>query len=182
MKNKQTKSLAFAAILIAFGILIPLIMPVKIVIGPASFTLGSHVPIFIALFLSLPVGILVTLGTTLSFLLAGFPIVIVLRALSHLVFVLIAGLILKKFPNVLKNPLSTGLFALGVNVFHGLAEFLVVYVFLVGPQTEAGFIWSLLGLVGLGTVIHGILDFYLAFYLWRFLSDTVGVHFSGKKS
>ena len=66
MKNNQTRSLAFTAILIAFGILIPLIMPIKIVIGPASFTLGSHVPIFIALFISLPVGILVALGTTLG--------------------------------------------------------------------------------------------------------------------
>ena len=181
MKNNQTKSLAFTAILIAFGILIPLIMPIKIVIGPASFTLGSHVPIFIAFFISLPVGILVALGTTLGFLLAGFPIVIVFRALSHLVFVLVAGLVLKKFPKVLENPLSTGLFALGVNVIHGLAEFIVVYVLMVGPQTEASYIWSLLGLVGLGTVIHGTVDFYLAFYLWRFLSDKVGINFSTKK-
>ena len=181
MKNNQTKSLAFTAILIAFGILIPLIMPIKIVIGPASFTLGSHVPIFIALFISLPVGILVALGTTLGFLLAGFPIVIVFRALSHLVFVLVAGLVLKKFPKVLENLLSTGLFALGVNVIHGLAEFIVVYVLMVGPQTEASYIWSLLGLVGLGTVIHGTVDFYLAFYLWRFLSDKVGINFSTKK-
>lgn len=96
MRKTQTKSLAYTAILIAFGILIPLVMPIKLVIGPASYTLGSHVPIFMALFLSLPIAILVALGTTVGFLLAGFPIVIVLRALSHLVFVLVAGLLLKK--------------------------------------------------------------------------------------
>ena len=181
MRKTQTKSLAYTAILIAFGILIPLIMPIKLVIGPASYTLGSHVPIFLALFLSLPIAILVALGTTIGFLLAGFPIVIVLRALSHLVFVLVAGLLLKKNPRILEKPVSTGLFALGINVLHGLAEFAVVYVLTVGPETQASYIWTLLGLVGLGALVHGMVDFYLAFYLWRFLSEKVGINFSLQK-
>ena len=181
MRKTQTKSLAYAAILIAFGILIPLIMPVKLVIGPASYTLGSHVPIFLALFLSLPIAILVALGTTIGFLLAGFPIVIVLRALSHLGFVLVAGLLLKKNPRVLEKAISRGLFALGINVIHGIAEFIIVYILTVGPATESSYVWSLLGLVGLGTLVHGMVDFYLAFYLWRFLSQKVGINFSLQK-
>lgn len=92
MKKNHTKQLAFTAILVAFGILIPMIMPVKIIIGPASFTLASHVPLFLAIFISPTVAALVALGTSLGFLLAGFPIVIVLRALSHLIFALVAAI------------------------------------------------------------------------------------------
>lgn len=180
MKKKQTKSLAYTAILVAFGILIPMIMPIKLVIGPASYTLASHVPIFIAMFISLPVGLLVALGTTLGFLLAGFPIVIVLRALSHLVFALVGGLILKKSPRLLEQPSTTAIFALSINILHGVAEFIVVYLMTVGPATEASYIWSLVGLVGLGTIVHGLIDFYLALYLFRFLSHRVGIHFSIK--
>ena len=48
-----------------------------------SFTLGSHVAIFIAMFISPAVALTVELGATLGFLLAGFPPVVVLRALSQ---------------------------------------------------------------------------------------------------
>lgn len=178
MRNTQTKSLAFTAILVAFGILIPMVMPVKIVIGPASYTLASHVPVFMAMFISLPIGLLVAIGTTLGFLFAGFPIVIVLRALMHLLFALVGGIVLKKFPKLLEKPTLTLIFALGVNLIHGLAEFGVVYLMTVGPNTESAYICSMIGLVGFGTLVHGMIDFYLAFFLWNFLSKKVGINFS----
>ena len=40
----------------------------KIVIGPASFTLASHVPLFVAMFFSPGMAIAVALGTTFGFL------------------------------------------------------------------------------------------------------------------
>ncbi|NLJ30821.1 MAG: hypothetical protein GX424_04340, partial [Clostridiales bacterium] len=40
-----------AALLIAIAIIIPMFFP-KIIVGPASFTLASHVPVMIALFIS----------------------------------------------------------------------------------------------------------------------------------
>ena len=181
MRKKQTKSLSYTAILVAFGILIPMIMPIKLVIGPASYTLASHVPIFIAMFISLPVSLLVALGTTLGFLLAGFPIVIVLRALSHLVFALVGGLILKQSPRLLEQPSTAAIFALSINILHGVAELIVVYWMAVGPTTETSYIWSLVGLVGLGTFVHGLIDFYLSLYLFRFLSQKVGFNFSLQK-
>ncbi len=178
MKKTQTKSLAFSAILTAFGILIPMIMPVKVVIGPASFTLASHVPIFMAMFISLPVAIFVTIGTALGFLLAGFPIVIVTRALSHILFILLGASILKKRPQLLDKPLPTFLFALVLNVLHGLAEFGVVLLLTTGSQYTSSYLLSLFGLIGIGGFIHGMIDFYLALYIYRFLRDKVGVHFS----
>ena len=44
----QTKHITIAALLIAIGILIPMISPLKIILEPASFTLASHVATMIA--------------------------------------------------------------------------------------------------------------------------------------
>ena len=44
--HKKTQFMTLTALLTAIAILIPLIMPFKIVIPPASYTLGSHVAIF----------------------------------------------------------------------------------------------------------------------------------------
>ena len=53
MKSKtNTFQLALAGMLIAIGIVIPMFSPIKIIIEPASFTLASHVPVFIAMFIS----------------------------------------------------------------------------------------------------------------------------------
>lgn len=178
MKRNQTKSLAFTAILIAFGILIPMVMPVKVVIGPASFTLASHVPVFMAMFISPQVAVLVALGTSLGFLLAGFPIVIVLRAVSHLLFAVVGAVLVQKRPSLLEKPLSTFFLALFLNFLHGLAEFIVVLVLTAGAHTGAAYVWSLVGLIGFGSLVHGCIDFYIAYYLWKFLRDKVGVNFS----
>ncbi|MFX3972879.1 hypothetical protein ACJBYT_10685, partial [Streptococcus suis] len=59
--------------------------------------------------------------------------------------------------------------------------FALVYLLTVTTTTETGYIWTILGLVGLGTVVHGLIDFYLAYYLFRFLSNKVGIDFSLKK-
>ena len=82
--QKKTQFMTFTAILTAIAILIPLVMPFKIVIPPASYTLGSHVAIFIAMFLSPWMAIFVIIASSLGFLMAGYPIVIVLRAFSHI--------------------------------------------------------------------------------------------------
>ena len=171
MRRHQTKSLAFTAILVAFGILIPLVMPVKVVIGPASFTLASHVPVFMAMFISPQVAVLVALGTSLGFLLAGFPIVIVLRAVSHLLFAVVGAVMIKK-------PVLTFGLAIFLNILHGLAEFIVVLALTAGAHTGSAYIWSLVGLIGLGSLVHGTIDFYIAYFLWKFLRDKVGVDFS----
>ena len=91
----NTKEVIMAALLCAIGIMIPMISPIKIVLEPASFTLASHVAIFIAMFISTKVALLVTVGTTIGFFIGGFPIVVVARALSHLVFVIFGMSLIK---------------------------------------------------------------------------------------
>lgn len=178
MKSFRTKSVAFTAILIAFGILIPLILPVKIVIGPASFTLASHVPIFLSMFISMPVAAMVALGTALGFLFAGFPIVIVFRALSHIIFAVIGAILLEKYPKIKKKSTLFFLLILSLNLLHGLAEFFVVYGFTTTTNTSVNYLWSLFLLVGIGSFIHGTIDFYIAYYLKNILSNKVGIDFS----
>ena len=177
VKQSQTKSLAFSAILVAFGILIPMVMPIKVVIGPASFTLASHVPVFMAMFIAPQVTFMVALGTSLGFLLAGFPIVIVLRAVSHLLFAMIGAVLLQRYPKLLDNATSRLLLALGLNLLHGLAEFVVVLSLTTGSQLTMSYVWSLVGLIGLGSMVHGCID-YIAYYIWVFLKDKVGINFS----
>ena len=93
----RIQRMCVAALLCAIAILIPMISPVKIQLGPMSFTLGSHVAIFIAMFISPAVALTVELGATLGFLLAGFPPVVVLRALSQVVFVAIGAFLLANY-------------------------------------------------------------------------------------
>jgi niacin transporter len=146
--------------------------PLKIVLEPASFTLASHVAIFIAMFLSPTVAVSVALGTTLGFLLGGFPIVIVVRALSHVVFALIGSLALKKIPSILDSLPKTIAFASVVSLIHGITEVLVVTPFYLGNTLSKGYyskgyIISVVLLVGVGTLIHSMVDFFIALAVWK---------------
>ena len=160
----RIQRMCVAALLCAIAILIPMISPVKIQLGPMSFTLGSHV----AMFISPAVALTVELGATLGFLLAGFPPVVVLRALSQVVFVAIGAFLLAKKTAVMKNGLSIFLFGLVMGVIHGVLEAVVVTAFWFSGMTMEGtFVSTVLGLVGVGTVVHSMVDYYLALLIWQ---------------
>lgn len=157
-----------SGLLTALAILIPIIMPLKVVIGPASYTLASHLPIFLAIFQTPFIAIVVAGGAALGFLLAGFPIPIVARALSHLLFASIGAYYIQKHGHTfLQKPQARIFFSFWLNLIHGLAEMLVIYVLIqVGMTAATGAMWSFLVIfIGLGTVIHGMVDFELAFQL-----------------
>ena len=78
--RKKTQFMTMTALLTAIAILIPIVMPFKIIIPPASYTLGSHIAIFIAMFLSPLMAVFVILASSFGFLMAGYPMVIVFRA------------------------------------------------------------------------------------------------------
>ncbi|MBO4110468.1 hypothetical protein J5583_10020 [Streptococcus suis] len=168
--KKSVKQLSISAILTAFAILIPLMMPIKIITGPASYTLASHIPLFIAMFISPATAIFVALGSSLGFFLAGFPIVIVFRALTHLFFLTLGAVLVKRFP-ILMDSKRFLLLGIGLNLLHGLGEYIVVMVLTSGEQTSATYWITMLGLVGVGSAIHGLLDFSLAYYFWKMLKD-----------
>lgn len=175
-KQMNTTKITTSALLMAIAILLPAIMPIKVVIGPASFTLASHVPIFLAMFLSPGVGIIVSLGATVGFFVAGFPIVIVFRALTHVLFAYIGGKIIEKRSTHLIEDFRNGFFfSFIIGFIHALAETVIVSLFFFGiigvTDTSNGFLYTVLLLVGVGTLIHSMVDFLIAQYLWKALGD-----------
>ena len=75
--NKNVQNMVISALLCAVGIVIPMFAP-KIVIGPMSFTLASHVAIFIAMFISPVTTVAVCIVTSIGFVFAGLPFVVAL--------------------------------------------------------------------------------------------------------
>lgn len=171
-RNTKLYQLVASALLCAIGIVIPMFSPVKLVIPPASFTLASHVPIFIAMFLAPGVAASVALITTVGFFLGGFPIVIVMRAATHLLFALVGALVLKSRPGLLDDRAKMLLFAFLISLLHAAAEVFVVIPFYFGNSMgEAyytqGFFVSVILLVGVGSVVHSMVDFYIARIVWE---------------
>ena len=171
-RSQRTFKLVMAGLLCAIGILVPVISPVKIDLEPASFTLASHVALFIAMFLSPKIAAAVWLGTTLGFQLAGFPPVVVARAASQIVFVVLGALWLRRHPDTLRRPVQNALFGLVTGVVHGLCEVLVVIPFYMAGSMSAanynkGFVVSVILLVGLGMVVHNLVDYALAQLIYK---------------
>jgi len=176
MKKTNTFRWTISGLLIAIGIVIPIFSPVKVLLEPASFTLAGHVQIIFAMFLSPAMAIYVSLGTTVGFFLAGFPIVVSLRALSHVVFAGVGAIVLKKYPNLIGNVRKSLLFSFFIGLIHAAAEvFIVAFFYYGGGLPEAnytrGFFYSIFLLVGVGTIIHSMIDFALAQTVWNGLGQ-----------
>ncbi|MBV7391122.1 hypothetical protein KUA55_10555 [Enterococcus sp. ALS3] len=169
------KHLTISSLLIGLGVLIPMVMP-KVMIPPASFTLASHVPVFIAMFFAPWVAVAVSLGTAFGFFISTSPI-IALRALSHVVFAYLGAKYLQKHPEiVLKNGKFTfangrfQLFNLVIGIIHSVCELAVVSAFyFMGnmPDTyySQGYIYTIFILMGVGGLIHSLVDFNIAYFV-----------------
>ncbi|MCL1848337.1 MAG: hypothetical protein FWF83_01490 [Clostridiales bacterium] len=167
MKNDSALKLSVMGLLIAIGIIIPMFSPIKIVLEPASFTLASHVAIFIAMYISPVMAVAVAVGTTAGFFLGGFPLVIVVRAASHVVFAFVGAYYLQKAGGASFSAVKLRVFSVIVALVHGFFEALVVSVFFYdGNMSQAyyqrGFLTSVVLLVGIGTVVHSMVDFEIA--------------------
>lgn len=162
MTKQNLFKLTSTALLIAIGILIPLTFP-RVVMGPMSYTLASHVAIFISMFISPWVAIAVTIGTTTGFFMAGFLPVIVLRAASHLVFVIPFALYIQKAKQSTLRGVRLRILSLIIALVHAIAETATVIFFYLGttfPDNQS--IWWVLGFIGLGTIIHSVVDLEIA--------------------
>lgn len=170
-KTLNTKKMVISALLCAIGIVIPMFSPIKIVLEPASFTLASHVAIFIAMFISPSTAIFVAIGSALGFLLGGFPLLVVLRAFSHVVFAGLGALYIQKHQNTLSSWKSATIFSFVIALIHAIGEVLIVAPFYFGSSLSqsyynSGFVTSVMGLVGLGTIVHSMIDFTISKYIW----------------
>lgn len=167
-----------AGLLSAIGIMIPMFAP-KIIIEPASFTLASHVAIFIAMFISPEMAISVALISSFGFFIAGFPLVVVLRALSHLIFATIGAVILKRHNNILLSAKTMIPFGLLLAVIHAVAEVTVASLYYLGTGTSKS-TYFIFGLVGIGTIIHSMVDFTIAVLVWKPLQRVITIPANAK--
>lgn len=185
MNNRNNiKTMTISGLLCALAILIPMTFP-SFRWEPASFTLASHVPVFIAMFISPAVAAFVATVSGIGFFIGGFPIVIVLRAFTHLIFSSIGALLLKKNNHLLLNFKSTALYSFVISLIHGIAEVAVVtYFYWVSGMSDAyyekGYLVSVVLLVGLGTVIHSMVDFSIAVFVWKPLQQVITIPANAK--
>ncbi|MBR2743047.1 MAG: ECF transporter S component [Clostridia bacterium] len=162
--NEKVKNLVIAGLLIALSIVIPMFMP-KYQLPPFSFTLASHMPIYLAAFISPVTAVIVALGSALGFLLSGLPAYVAARAATHVVFALIASYMLRN-GWALKNPLNLIIMLLTTGVVHGGLEVLVVIPFGYGGDTLP----FTTAVLGGGSIIHNAIDFFIAFFIYKALS------------
>lgn len=142
-----------------------------------SFTLASHVAVFLGMFISPAVAVAVCIGTTLGFFLTT-PAIIALRAASHIVFAGLGALYLKKHPDTIDRP-SQAPCSFVIALLHAAAEMIVVAPFFLSgalftpEQLANGFVTSVVLLVGLGTLIHSMLDYSISILIWKPVSLAV---------
>ena len=169
IKQNRTLLLVQTGVLIALAIIIPLTMPIKFVAGPFSYTLASHVPIVLAMFVSPISALAVCIGSVIGFI-VGIPNPeIWLRAATHIVWAFFGSFVVR---NIFTDEGGMGakwtkfsLWALVINFVHGLLEFLAVYLVffkqgysIKGQEVALGSLYVGLGLLG---GLHGFVDFVL---------------------
>lgn len=176
-KTSNVRDMVIGAMLIALGILIPIIMPLKIVIGPASFTLASHVPIMIAMFFSPTMTAMVAVGTTIGFMISIPLPTIWMRAAMHIIAMTLGAIYLKKHPEIVHEKTKLQLFNLILGVIHAGLEVIVVWLFYaVGMgHMESGALNNLLLLIGFGGIVHSFVDFNIAVFVGNMMSKIFSV-------
>lgn len=176
-KNKSLYHLALAGVLCAVGIVVPMFMP-KVVLGPMSFTLASHVAIFLAMFISPAVAVAVCIGTMIGFFITT-PAIVALRAATHVIFAFVGAMYLHKHHDVIDKPVPSIIFNVVIALIHAAAEVIAVTPFFISgslftaEQLTNGFFMSVVLLVGLGTVIHSMIDYTISIIIWKPVNSAV---------
>lgn len=172
--HKKIYILILSALLVGVGTVIPMFMP-KLIIGPMSFTLASHVAVMIAIFISPQVATTVALGTTLGFFVSGTPFIVVLRAFTHVIWAFLGGLYIQKHSSTFESPTKTLLFNIAIALLHAVGEIIVVIPFYMGTMDVHSFIYMVFGLVGIGTAVHSAVDFVVSLLVWKALSRNASI-------
>ncbi len=156
----KTKDMIVSALLIAIGILIPMVFtgpPFRVIVGPYTATIMAHVPVIIAMFISPATAIFTAIGTTIGFFFTA-PLVVAVRAASHILFAIPGAFFIKRGMTFIPLCLITG-------VIHAIIEGIVVMVFFTGgfstPQ-EGYSIEALVWITTIGTFAHHCVDFIIS--------------------
>lgn len=152
--NTKIRQMVYAGLLTALAIIIPIQFTfLRFYVPPAfSATLASHVPMMLSMLISPFVAVVVGIGSTLGFLLAGTPAPVVARAATHILVGYIGAKIIMKNRSYVKAVAITA-------PIHGLLEMLVVIPF-VGINLN-----FILIITTIGTMIHHSIDGIIAYVL-----------------
>ncbi|MDV4150053.1 ECF transporter S component [Clostridium sp. AL.422] len=149
--SNRIRKMVFAAVLTAIAIIIPTQFGfLKIVLGPFTATIASHVPMFLAMLISPSVAIFVGLGSALGFFITA-PAVVAARAAMHIVVGYVGALIINKNKNFKKAIILTA-------PIHGILEGLAVIPFGVSA-------YEFIVVVVIGTILHHLVDGVLSYSL-----------------
>ena len=161
----SVKDTIIAALLTALAFILPMIMPSFTLEPIFSATLASHVPGILAMFVS-PFAVIGTaLGSALVFFIKLGPWVAA-RAFFHLIFGLLGYSMYKKKYNIFLILALTALTHAVSEVFVGFFSALVVGV------PAGGIVKGILVTIGLGTLIHHVMDFVISLIILNALQST----------
>ncbi|MBP2031747.1 niacin transporter [Clostridium algifaecis] len=156
------KKLTYSGLLTALAIIIPTAFGfLKIQLGPFSATLASHVPMFLSMFLGPVPAVMVGIGSALGFLITS-PAVIAARASSHILVGFFGAIMLKRGISFKKVIVLTA-------PVHAVLEAIFVIPF--------GFtMFKVLVVVGIGTLIHHMVDGIISLTVLSILFRTLKVN------
>ncbi len=157
----KTKELTLTALLTALAIVIPMVMPVKVVMPPFTATLASHTPLILAMFLSPLAAILTAIGSAIGFFFTFSPIVAA-RAATHVFFTLAGAYMIRKKSH-------PALVVIVTLILHSITDMATVYIAAEFMGMESLLNSNAMGVVqawlGLGTAIHHLVDFFIAYLI-----------------
>lgn len=159
MSQSKTKKLVIAAILVAVCIVIPLFMPIKLIIGPYTATLASHVPVILGTFISPLVGMVVALGSGIGFFIALGPIVGA-RAMSHMLFAGFMGYAFLKYSK--DKILNVTVIGIIGAVIHAFCELGIVMLLTHVYKFDFIMAWTFFG-----TMAHHMIDLAIAYVVYK---------------
>lgn len=158
----KTKELTLTALLTALAIVIPMVMPVKVVVPPFTATLASHTPLILAMFLSPLAAGLTAIGSAIGFFFTFPNPIVSVRAATHVFFTIIGAYMIRKKA----NPVLTVIITL---ILHAVTDMAAVYVAAEWMGMTALLNNNTMGVVqawlGLGTGVHHLVDFFLAYLI-----------------
>jgi niacin transporter len=152
--NDRIKQMVYAGLLTALAIIIPIQFGfLKIIIPPYfTATLAAHVPMMLSMLISPFVAVVVGIGSTIGFLIAGTPAPVVARAATHIVVGGVGAMIIMKNKSYVKAVAITA-------PIHGILEALITIPFVgFGPAAYIALIVTLVG-----AMVHHSVDSIIAY-------------------
>lgn len=162
-KNLNTKTIVNSGVLIALSIIMPYFMP-TITLSFTTFTLFSHVPVIIAMFISPITGLLACVGTTLAFFLKS-PLHVALRAATHIIFVMV-GSIMIKLGKGRKTWYYIIFLGIMLGLIHAVSEVFAIFFYRLAMEMELSAYYIIVE-VGLITLMHHAIDYTASLIVYQ---------------